>query len=297
MFVIRVKRQIRWLLMLFIVVAIFFFWLLSRRSWAQTNSATQNESQTTPHPAANVEPLSPEEEKDLADIRAHSPEIAPRLQLPEAGGVWALDKFNHNDELVALRQPGSLADGDTEHYVDAEEVNPNSVEHHLTELRGAAATVQLHTATPQFFIRVGSSAPIDANPRDFRVDTHGSPEMYKQVANPKSVYAIVRLDVREDVREVNTFRIPRLGTGPQIVVIATTRTLLTGGLWLQLKPVAPLDPGEYALIEVINNHTLNREVWGFGVHADAAANINVIDPQPATPAVKPTLKSRPASDQ
>jgi len=285
MLVVRGKKQIRWVVTL-VVVAAMVMYLYARRGGAQQEGPT-------PHTVgAEQEPLSKEDLKDIADERAHSPEIATRLKLPKVGGVWALDKYDGTDELAALRQPGTMADGDSQHYVDMVEVNPASVAHRLTELKGAVARVQLHSANVKFYVRVGNEVPEDAEPHDYWVDTHGAVEENKQVANPKSLYAIERLDVRSDVREVNTFRIAKLGVGAQTNLIATTRTLLPGGLWIELKPMMALDPGEYVLIEVLNNHAMNREVWEFGVHADAAKNVNVIDPLPDPNKVRPVLKER-----
>jgi hypothetical protein len=281
-------------------------------AWAQqaNTSAQQDGPHATPGQEAVNSQLSPEDLKDLADERAHTPEVALRLKLPELGGVWALDAYDNREksnggaeqkkfgnELVGLRQPGSLTDGDTQHYVDVAEVNPSSVAHRLLELKDAAARVQLHSQEPKIYVRAGSVALQDAEPRDYRVETHGAAAEKGTVASLKSEYAIVRLEVRSDVREVNTFRIAKLGVGAQTNVIATVRRLLPGDLWLELKPAIPLDPGEYALVEVLNGHALNREVWAFGVHADAGPNGNVIEPLPDPTKIKPVLKTRPEDDQ
>ena len=51
--------------------------------------------------------------------------------------------------------------------------------------------------------------------------------------------------------------------------------------WIKLTPKAPLEPGEYAVAELLGKQGMNSYVWDFGVHADAPANLAVIRPDPA----------------
>ena len=45
----------------------------------------------------------------------------------------------------------------------------------------------------------------------------------------------------------------------------------------------PLEPGEYALVEVLSGHEVNLGIWDFGVHPSAHENAEAIRPEPKRP--------------
>jgi hypothetical protein len=101
---------------------------------------------------------------------------------------------------------------------------------------------------------------------------------------------IERVDVRQDARVVDSFRIGLLGTGrTQPDVVELKQEVLPGGHWMKLTPQQPLEFGEYALVEVVSDHEVNLNVWDFGVHSDAKENVEAIRPEPKKPA---TLERR-----
>ena len=118
------------------------------------------------------------------------------------------------------------------------------------------------------------------------VDTRGaSGRATPGGGSSESGYVVERLDPRQDVRVVDSFRIWQLGTGKrQPDVVEMKQEALPGGHWLKLTPEQPLDFGEYALIEVLSDHELNLNVWDFGVHSDAKENIEAMRPEVKKPA-------------
>jgi len=83
---------------------------------------------------------------------------------------------------------------------------------------------------------------------------------------------------------IDSFRISTLGTGKkQPDIIELKSDYLPGGHWLKLTPVQPLEFGEYALVEILNDHEVNLNVWDFGVHPTAPENVEAQRPDKHRP--------------
>ena len=81
-------------------------------------------------------------------------------------------------------------------------------------------------------------------------------------------------------------------------VIPTSAEQVNGGEWLKITPQQPLQPGEYAVVEMLDPKTINMFVWDFGVNPNAPANASAWVPQgtkekPATSETNPSLSTRP----
>jgi len=63
-------------------------------------------------------------------------------------------------------------------------------------------------------------------------------------------------------------------------LIPTTAQRLTGN-WVKVTPNAPLDPGEYAVVELLGSEGMNTFVWDFGVNPSAPANAGALKPEPS----------------
>ncbi len=235
--------------------------------------------------------LSPELAREEAARAALTPEIAPDLHLPEEDSVLALDTFRGTPELVPMPQSASDLNKETAHAVFKDTINPASSPHRLTDIARSRSDIQLHVPDPVFYVRVNGRRQDDeiTTGGAFTVDTHGaSGRATPSGGDPDNPYIIERLDVRQDARVVNSLRLALLGTGRTQRDIVETRTeVLPGGHWMKLTPLQPLDFGEYALIEVLGPNAINLDVWDFGIHSDAAENIEAIHPEPKRP---PTLE-------
>ena len=255
-----------------------------------TEKWSREHSQGEPFDSQRPPVLSPELAKEEAERAARTPEVAAGLRLPEEDSILALENFHGAPELVPLEQQGGDLNKETAHDLLKLAINPASSPHRITELRGSGADVQLHIAAPVFYVRVGSDDEGDPGSGAITVDTHGAGGRATPSGGAEnSGYVIVRLNTLSDSRIVNSFHLSLLGVKPQPDVIEMKAEDLPGGHWMKLTPVQPLDPGEYALVEVLSSHELNQDVWDFGIHPDAAENTEAIHPEPQRPA---TLERR-----
>lgn len=218
--------------------------------------------------------LSPELAREEADRASRTPEVAKDLRLPEEIAVVALDTFRGVPELVPLAQQGSDLNRETAHSVVKLAINPASSAHRIADIPGIKADVQLHVPDPVFFVRVGTDKEEDAGGGAMVVDTHGAKGREVPAASSdESTYVLERVDVRSDLRQLDSFRLGELGSGhAQRDVVELKHDRLPGGHWLKLTPVEPLLFGEYALVEIVSDDAVNVAVWDFGVHPDAKEN-------------------------
>lgn len=238
------------------------------------------------HPSSDPQRpvLSPELAKEEADRAARTPEVAPSLRLPEETSVLVLDTFNNAPELVPLEQQGGDLNKETAHNVLKVEINPSSSPHRLLDIPGVQSDIQIHVATPVIYLRIGEDDTENAGSGAITVDTHGAAGRATPSGGAEaSDYVLERLQARGDIRVLNSFRIKLLGSKPQPDVVEMHTQTLPGGHWLKLTPDNPLEPGEYALVEVLSGHEVNLGIWDFGVHPSAHDNAGAIHPEPKRP--------------
>ncbi len=252
--------------------------------WEKEHSPDQaSDTSASPEPPA----IDPELLKEEADRASLTPEVAKDLRLPEQDSVLVLDTFHGAPELVPLSQNDSDLNRNTGHNILRAVINPLSSPHQVAQLKGERSDVQLHVASPVFYIRVGDDTVPPTGGTPLTVDTHGASNAIKTDPASSSAsdqYVITRADVRTGVRDIASFRIGLLGTGQsQEDIVETTSEVLPGGHWMKLTPKQPLDFGEYALMEVISDKVVNLSVWDFGVHPVAPENRDIIKPEPKRP--------------
>jgi hypothetical protein len=239
--------------------------------------------------------LSPELAREEAARAALTLEVKPDLRLPDQGSVLVLDTFENTPELVPVPQEGSDLNKETAHAVQKKAIHPLSSPHEIVEVPGARSEIQLHVPDPVFYVRIGTDEMDPSGGNAITVAVHGEGGDTERDAPSggaeSSDYVIERVDSRQDLRVVDSFRIALLGTNRrQPDVYELREEPQPGGRWLRLTPEQPLPFGEYALVEVLSTNTVNLDVWDFGVHPDAPENFEAIRPEPREPVV---LKNRP----
>lgn len=251
--------------------------IAATQKWAREHAVQKNDPQRTV--------LSPQLAKEEAQRAARTPEVVPGLKLPEELSFLALDQFNGGPELVPLEQKGSDLNAETAHDTLKQAINPSSLAHDIYDLRGPAADVQLHTLTPIFYVRVGNDDELDAGGVSaLVVDTHGATgRATPEGGAASSTYVLEKLKMRSDSREVDSFRVAWLHERNQPDIIELDLQPLPGGKWASLTPAAPLERGEYALIEVMGHDSINLDVWDFGIQPNAPESSEAIRPDQQKP--------------
>jgi hypothetical protein len=222
--------------------------------------------------------LEKELEAQRAEDESKSPHVAPGLRLPEDGGVYVLDTYLTEPQLIPLDQTGGEVNRHTGHNVLHGVINPVGGSKHTIELPGARSNLQVHAALPTIYVNLNSNEGED-QPAD-----NGK----KPAAQlPWDRFRIVNAQVKGDKRIVGAIKIAVYGKASQEeqVVPADAEQLAAG--WIKLTPKAPLTPGEYAVAELLGKEGMNSFVWDFGMHPDAPANMSVIKPETSTPKKSP----------
>jgi hypothetical protein len=229
-----------------------------------------------------------QEEREEEELR--SPHVAAGLRLPPEGGVYALDTYLALPELVPLDQSTGEVNRHTGHNVLRAAINPLAGAKSTIEIPGSRSKIQIHASLPAIYINLdateesGDSAKSSdsTKPSGSTKPDSTKPDSTKQSAElPWDRFRIVRAEVKGDKRIVGTLKSSVTGKSSQEQegVAATAEQMSEG--WIKLTPKAPLEPGEYAVAELLGKQGMNSYVWDFGVHPDAPANLAVIRPDPS----------------
>jgi hypothetical protein len=232
--------------------------------------------------------------------QSHLPEVAPGLHLPDDSGVYLLDNYQGQPQVVELGQ----AEGD---------VNSNSRANILRgvlgpagggpkqtiELDGAHAAIHSHVAVPSIYINLadenlepppGETASAKMSKPSLDAPRTEEPQQPEQPSVPFDRFRIVQLKSKNGKRLVGDVkRNPNGKISQDDTVVKTTIDRIKGG-WLKLTPTGDLAAGEYAVIETNDSQGMNLYVWDFGVDPKAPANPNPWKPE-AKDAARPAAKS------
>ncbi len=207
-----------------------------------------------------------EEARDSAKSEAEAPTVAPRLRLPdsELGGVYLLDQWKQAPQLIEILQNGA----DVAKKSDGMRAVPNplATKHKSFALEGLHARVQSHVTTPVIYVCIQSG---------------------EKPGNLSSHYRIVRVDSnpKTNTRSVGTLNVKLNGKTSQTErFVASTAAKVNEGQWVKVTPSQPLEPGEYAVVEMLGEDDINLYVWDFGVNPAAPENLNAIGPASLRPA-------------
>jgi hypothetical protein len=245
--------------------------------------------------------LDKETDAERAAEESHLPQVAPGLRLPEESGVFLLDNFQGQPQLVEMQQLESDVNRNTRGNIFRGAVNPIASAKQTVELEGEHATLHAHVAVPSIYINVDeqdrsnpeapegetasakpSQPSLDA-PRAQQPQRPQQPQQPEQAIIPFDRFRIVRAKVKGGKRIVSDLKRNVAGKVSQNQdYVKTTITRVSGG-WLKLTPIEDLTPGEYVLVEMKGTEGMNLYVWDFGVNPKAPANANPWKPEEKAP--------------
>jgi hypothetical protein len=238
--------------------------------------------------------------------QSHLPQVAPGLRLPDDSGVFLLDNFQGQPQLVEMQQSEGDINRNTKANILRGTLSPVAGAKQTIELEGEHAVVHAHVAVPSIYINAidapdseppsgqTSSAQLSQPSLDApRPEQQGpqQPQQPEQALVPFDRFRIVRTKVKNGKRIVGDFkRAPNGKFSQDQNFVKTTIDRVSGG-WFKLTPIENLAPGEYALIETKGKEGMNLYVWDFGVNPTGPANAN-----PWKPDVKPAEQEKKLSN-
>lgn len=242
--------------------------------WVATQKYEKDRASGAPPPEAAA--LEKEIEAERAAEEALSPHVLPGLQLPEEGGVFLLDTYEGNPELVPIEQRGGSVNKNMKGNILRSTVNPVASARQTVEVPGKHAPMQSHVGVPALYINIDrnegqpeSETPAEATPKP------------PDPLSPQDRFRIVRLETKGEKRIVGDIKIAVYGKISQDAkFVPTTAQPMTGG-WVKLTPTESLASGEYAVVEMLGKEGMNLYVWDFGVNPNAPANTVAFKPDPS----------------
>ena len=245
--------------------------------WAATDKYEKERAAGAP--LAGAADLDKELAAERAADDARTPQVAPGLRLPIDGGVMLLDTFESQPQLVEVPQNSGEINQNRKENILRAAINPVASSKSNIELPDAHAKIQAHGALPAIYIQLQPDQAVVAT------TAPAQPE------EPWDRFRIVRMQTKQGKRIVGDIKVAIYGKMTQEQkLVPTTAEKLTGG-WLKVTPTDPLDPGEYAVVEMLGKQGINLYVWDFGVNPSAPANAMALKPE--TPLSQPASDERP----
>ena len=262
--------------------------------WDATKKYEEDLAKGVSHSAEQVD-KEIEDEKALEE--AKSPLVATNLRLPMQGGVFVMDTYRDEPQLIEMSQNSSELNKDMKGNILRATINPLASSKQKIEVPGPHAKIQVHVQRPAVFVNVEDQK----TPDDDKQPTTGNPEKTDDMTliPPKAQerYRFVRMEAKKDSRILGTIKVTIVGKTSQQQSFIPTKGELLGGGWVKITPEEDLAPGEYAVAEMMGEKDMNLFVWDFGVNPSAPENATAWKPEtnvkPAPPKEPPKLESRP----
>ncbi|HVI07973.1 MAG TPA: hypothetical protein VND65_06730 [Candidatus Binatia bacterium] len=257
--------------------------------WPATEKYEKDRS--TPSAIPEAKELDKEAEAEHAAEEIPLPEVAPGLRLPDDSGVYLLDNFQGEPQIVELQQAEGDVNANTKGNIFRGALNPAASAKQTIELDGAHATVKAHVAVPSIYINVEdvpdqpppgqttSARPSLPSLDAPRQQQPQQPEQAEGPVVPFGRFRLVHIKVKNGKRIVGDVKRSVTGKVSQDENFVKTTIDRVNGGWFKVTPTQELEPGEYAIIETRGREGMNLYVWDFSFDPKAPANPNPWKPQ------------------
>jgi hypothetical protein len=265
--------------------------------WPATEKYEKDRA-TSPIPEAAA--LDKEKDTETEAEHSHLPQVAPGLRLPEDSGIFLLDNFQGQPQLVEMQQTEGDINRNIRGNIFRGPLSPIANAKQSVELEGEHAALHAHVAVPSIYINVDdedrrqppsgetASAQMSRPSLDAPRAQSQQPQQPERAIIPFDRFRIVRAKVKSGKRVVSALKRNVAGKVSQDQdFVNTTIDRISGG-WFKLTPTHDLPPGEYALVEIQGNEGMNLYLWDFNVNPTAPPNAN-----PWKPDVKPAEPQKP----
>jgi hypothetical protein len=274
--------------------------------WAATDAF--NKQPVGKRPAvgiADVSAIDDAERRDREREAARTPKVAPGVNLPSSGGVFLLDQYRGTPELVELIQNGGELNKQMGRNIMRAIINPlPSGSKQSIDLKDQHARVQSHLAQPTLYVDIDTDdspaavEEVDGNEPSPVQPSGAAPVQGGGIGsapqkppgkqfdsnttlNMPDRFKIVRLKVNKDRRVVSDVKVSLFGkVSQQENAIPAIAEQVMNGEWVKVVPSQPLEPGEYALVEMLGPKQINFYVWDFGIDPGAPENATAWKPAP-----------------
>src|SRR5215467_15133348 len=130
--------------------------------WKATEQYEKDRQAQKNSPEAQA--LDRELEEERQEQESKSPTVAPGLRLPPEGGVYALDTYLGEPQLLPLDQSSGQVNKNTKRNILRGAINPVSGSKMTIELPGARAKIQVHASLPTIYVNLDSTDEEDSSP-------------------------------------------------------------------------------------------------------------------------------------
>src|ERR1700678_829936 len=218
--------------------------------WPATDKFEKDRAAGVPTPEAAE--IDREVEAERRAEEAKTPQVAPGLHLPEDGGMFLLDTFQTQPQLVLLQQNTGEVNRNTKANILRSAIKPLASGKQTIELDGLHASVRAHASLPAIYVNFDEEQSSSAQQ---------GPQKPQQAEQPWDRYHIVQTQAKKGKRIIGDIKVNPLGkTTQEQNVIQTTSLKLNGGR-VKITPVNALEPGEYAVVEMLGKGGINTYVW------------------------------------
>ena len=207
------------------------------------------------------------DEKD-EDLEAPDPVEVEGVLLPESGGIFTLEhevRANGSastPHIVELAQNGGDINPQRGKNILRAMINPiPGGQSASVELQGAHSAVKVKSVQPVFYIL------LDALKEKPSEDSMAMKD--EKAKSPQEIllgkFRLVKLASKGNVRTIAALKISLRGSVSQQQVFLESQSQTMPGGWIKFWPQKPLEPGEYAIVEMLSPTEMNLYVWDFEV--------------------------------